>query len=362
MIRAAAKSFAPRLRLLTSWQRPCQSQRYQSSAAGGSSGGGAKLALVSIVTIAGAAGGTIAYANFDPEFRKLIQDNVPGSADVLTAILGTEEDDKPLQQPTSTAPPSKMKIQKPIEPVLKPKPVKKEPEKVVTPPPPPPPPPLPLPPPPSSPPVPVPVEEPPKIIEAVVEEDEACKDNTWLEFTLNEACKDTETKVETVLESSKASIDATRHHMALVRSLIDDTPKDEKRAWNEVFEAAAKKLEFMQETDKFLSEAKASLNETINAIEKGRKKSSQENNETVLKSAEQRAAMALGELENVVSALDSVKKEAKLIDEYRNLVEESRQQFEKEIEAILPGSNLSQKSGGALSEEELNIFMTHAYR
>merc|ERR1712050_751823 len=54
--------------------------------------------------------------------------------------------------------------------------------------------------------------------------------------------------------------------------------------------------------------------------------------------------------------------EAKLIDDYRNLVEEGRQQFQKEIEAILPGSKLSQSQSGGLSEEELNIFMTHAYR
>jgi len=58
--------------------------------------------------------------------------------------------------------------------------------------------------------------------------------------------------------------------------------------------------------------------------------------------------------------LDAVQKEAKLIDEYRGLVEEGRQQFQKEIEAILPGAKLS--GGGSLSEDELNIFMTHAYR
>jgi CRISPR/Cas system CMR-associated protein Cmr5 small subunit len=202
------------------------------------------------------------------------------------------------------------------------------------------------------------IAEPPKI--EPVPEPIIINDIKLAEVELDGACNDTEMKVKAVLESSKASINATRHHMALVRSLIDDTPKDEKRAWNEVFEAAAKKLESMQLTDKCLSEAKASLNDTINAIEQGRK-SAQDSE--ALKVAEQRAAAALGELENVVSSLDSVKKEAKLIDEYRNLVEESRQQFEKEIEAILPGSSLSQKSaGGALSEEELNIFMTHAYR
>ena len=50
------------------------------------------------------------------------------------------------------------------------------------------------------------------------------------------------------------------------------------------------------------------------------------------------------------------------MEDYRNLVEESRQQFQKEIEAILPERKIGKTGGGALSEEDLNIFMTHAYR
>ena len=60
--------------------------------------------------------------------------------------------------------------------------------------------------------------------------------------------------------------------------------------------------------------------------------------------------------------IDSVQKEAQLVEDYRNLVEESRQQFQKEIEAILPERKIGKTGGGTLSEEDLNIFLTHAYR
>jgi len=115
-----------------------------------------------------------------------------------------------------------------------------------------------------------------------------------------------------------------------------------KRAWNDVFEAANKKSELLKDTDQTLSDALKFVKDSV--------------------VADERKAASLAELEKVVSALDAVKKEAKLIDDYRNLVEEGRQQFQKEIEAILPGTNLSDSNQLRLSQEELNTFMTHAYR
>ena len=83
-------------------------------------------------------------------------------------------------------------------------------------------------------------------------------------------------------------------------------------------------------------------------------------NVDALKNADETTNSSLTKLEESITSLDTIQKEAKLIDAYRGLVEEGRQQFQKEIEAILPGAKLS--GGGSLSEDELNIFMTHAYR
>lgn len=181
-----------------------------------------------------------------------------------------------------------------------------------------------------------------------------------LELALEEACRDMNSKVAKAINASNASIDATRRHMELVKALMEDTaPKDEKKAWNEIFEAASKKSDLLKETDKFINDAKDALNMTIKSIEVGRKNSVTQNVEA-LKKADETTNSSLVKLEESITSLDAVQKEAKLIDEYRGLVEEGRQQFQKEIEAILPGAKLS--GGGSLSEDELNIFMTHAYR
>ena len=403
MIRAATRSLTCRPSILVG-QRGIPFVRHQSGSSGGGGAGGAgKVLVASFVTIAGLAGGTIGYAGYDSEFRLLVEDSVPGSKDVLDVILGDEtkvdisvppsklkkvdlsalppmpEIEKPPEIKTEaeekvvsevTAPEETPEIQTPE--VIAPEPIEVTPE-VITPE------------------VIVPeevidkVESETNIIEEptsdIVKEEEPSKNHVEeetativseevpeeeipaevakeqipaendiakdevaeLEATIEEACKLMEAKVKKVKECSQGSIDATKHHMALIQGVLDDSEtRDEKRAWNDVFEAANKKSELLKNTDQALSDALKFVKDCV--------------------VADERKAASLAELEKVVSALDAVKKEAKLIDDYRNLIEEGRQQFQKEIEAILPGTNLSDSNQLRLSEEELNIFMTHAYR
>ena len=403
MIRAATRSLTYRPSILVG-QRGIPFVRHQSGSSGGGGAGGAgKVLVASFVTIAGLAGGTIGYAGYDSEFRLLVEDSVPGSKDVLDVILGDEtkvdisvppsklkkvdlsalppmpEIEKPPESKTEaeekvvsevTAPEETPEIQTPE--VIAPEPTEVTPE-VITPE------------------VIVPeevidkVESETNIIEEptsdIVKEEEPSKNHVEeetativseevpeeeipaevakeeipaendiakdevaeLEATIEEACKLMEAKVKKVKECSQSSIDATKHHMALIQGVLDDSEtRDEKRAWNDVFEAANKKSELLKDTDQALSDALKFVKDCV--------------------VADEHKAASLAELEKVVSALDAVKKEAKLIDDYRNLIEEGRQQFQKEIEAILPGTNLSDSNQLRLSEEELNIFMTHAYR
>ena len=413
MIRAATRSLTCRPSILVG-QRRIPFVRHQSGSSGGGGAGGAgKVLVASFVTIAGLAGGTIGYAGYDSEFRLLVEDSVPGSKDVLDVILGDDNVDpgQPLPKKVDiSVPPSKLKvdlsalppmpeIEKPPDTEIKaeaeekvapevtapeatpeiqtpeviaPEPTEVTPE-IITPE------------------VIVPeevvakvesetnvVEEPTSDIvkeeepsknhveeetativseevpeveipaevakeEIPTEDDIAKNEAAELEATIEEACKLMEAKVKKVKECSQGSIDATKHHMALIQGVLDDSEtRDEKRAWNDVFEAANKKSELLKDTDQALSDALKFVKDSV--------------------VADERKAVSLAELEKVVSALDAVKREAKLIDDYRNLVEEGRQQFQKEIEAILPGTNLSDSNQLRLSEEELNIFMTHAYR
>ena len=339
--------------------------RSQSSASASGGGGGGKFVAFTTTALISAGVGTIAYASVSDEFRLTIENAVPGSKDLLDVVLGEKEDSKiPVRKPEPSSP-SKMKI-----PMTSTPPMPKL----------------------EAPPVPsAPISVPKKKESEAVSETKEEKDTSVeakisapstkiakevttkpatanipkaeivaLELALEEACRDMNSKVAKAINASNASIDATRRHMELVKALMEDTaPKDEKKAWNEIFEAASKKSDLLKETDKFINDAKDALNMTIKSIEVGRKNSVTQNVEA-LKKADETTNSSLVKLEESITSLDAVQKEAKLIDEYRGLVEEGRQQFQKEIEAILPGAKLS--GGGSLSEDELNIFMTHAYR
>jgi len=111
-----------------------------SGAAGGGGGGLGKLAFATVGSTAVAVGGTIGYAAFDPDFRKLVEDSVPGSSDVLGAILGDPDGPK---YTGLGVPPSKMKnlpitTDPPSLPITKkPAPTVSPPEDATNPPPPP---------------------------------------------------------------------------------------------------------------------------------------------------------------------------------------------------------------------------------
>ncbi len=53
--------------------------------------------------------------------------------------------------------------------------------------------------------------------------------------------------------------------------------------------------------------------------------------------------------------MESLQRESLIVDRYRDLIEEGRHQFQKEIAAILPHVNLNLKDGAHLTQDELNL-------
>ena len=77
--------------------------------------------------------------------------------------------------------------------------------------------------------------------------------------------------------------------------------------------------------------------------------------------AEEAANRALYQLEQSRARIAAVEAEARGMEQYRDLVEEGRQQFHREMASIMPDVKLGEKNS-KLTEDELNMFITHAYR
>jgi len=387
--------------------------RHASSLGKGGGGGGAgKVVAGTVLLTAGVGGGVVGYSAVDAEFRKLVQDTVPGSEDLLDMVLGSSTITPVVVKPV----PSKLKISGPVvvtkpkeEPAkleddqpTKPVEVKSEvpqveevPAPVLEPPPPQPPvedpapveapPPVevpapveaPAPEPVAQPPPPAPVvmeesvpAEPEPVEKAAVQTEEVHElsaeltpdvENSSLEQVLKELCKEMKSATSTAVEGYDMSSDAVISHINIMQKVLESNlaTRDE-NAWNQVFEAASAKSDALRFAELTEKEANAAIRNVLESIDAGRKNKSTATNPQLIV-AEEAANRALYHLEQAKAKIAAVEGEARVVEQYRDLVEEGRQQFHREMASIMPDVKLGE-SDSKLTEDELNMFITHAYR
>merc|ERR1719495_1450517 len=158
------------------------------------------------------------------------------------------------------------------------------------------------------------------------------------------------TTVDNAVSGYEVSSDAVLNHINIMQKVLESnlTVKDD-AAWNEMFEAAVAKSDATKAAEIKEREAIAAIDNVIESIAAGRKNRTTSTNPALLV-AEEEANRAIYQLE-----------EAKVMEEYRELVEAGKQQFQKEMASIMPDVKLGEQSG-KLTEDELNMFITHAYR
>ena len=361
----------------------------------------------------GAVGGVLGYCAVDEDFRRTVETNVPGSDDILNTILGEKTPAKPSTPPPP--PPSKLKIKSPVvmtKPKDEPKPleatvaetkpapaapvpvekakevpapsVEEEKPKTILPVPPPPPPveKIPEPEPEVEKPKPVKTEET-KVVEAAVEEkveqseapvevkEEAAPvaapdqthdiENSSLELMLDELCHEMEDGVKAAVEDYSVAAGAITTHISIMEKVLESnvSVKDE-TAWNEMFAAARNKSEKNRSAELSNKKAQAAIANVIESVKAGRNNKMTAINPKLI-AAEEAANKASYQLDQAKVKISSIQSEARIMEEYREVVEAGRQEFQKEIASIMPDVKLGEQNS-KLTEEELNMFITHAYK
>jgi len=398
-----SKGTAPKL-----LRRPGSSIQYNvrhASSGGGGSGGKFVGAVIGLSAVGAA--GVVGYSSVDLEFRKMVEANIPGSDQVLDAVLGEKTPPAPVKPIT---PPSKLKIGSPIV-YTKPKeekPVKTEAKPAVTedavvakteekkesskpsvapmtvPSPP-----LETPPqekipekkqepkieveqPKESKPEPV-TEKPlaPRAVkeskpEGVNEEKPAAEpshdiENSSLELMLGELCQEMNDSVNAMIEDLDAAAKATAGHIELMEKVLESSvsAKDESK-WNEMFSAAQNKSEKNKNAENSEKKVKQAMANVAESIAAGRKNKITSTNPKLLE-AEESVNKAIYNIDQAKVRRASVESQAKIMEDYRDIVEAGREEFHKEMASIMPDVRPGEKNG-KLTEEELNMFITHAYR
>merc|ERR1719150_851487 len=186
-------------------------------------------------------------------------------------------------------------------------------------------------------------------------------DNSSLETVLEELTKEMKSTVDNAVSGYEVSSDAVLNHINIMQKVLESnlTVKDD-AAWNEMFEAAVAKSDATKAAEIKEREAIASIDNVIESIAAGRKNRTTSTNPALLV-AEEEANRAIYQLDQAKVKGTAIQGEAKVMEEYRELVEAGKQQFQKEMASIMPDVKLGEQSG-KLTEDELNMFITHAYR
>ena len=186
-------------------------------------------------------------------------------------------------------------------------------------------------------------------------------ENSSLELMLGELCQEMQDVVRVTVDDMDAAAKAVGVHIQLMEKVLESniSAKDES-AWNEMFIAAKTKSDKNRTAENSEKRAKVAIANVVESIAAGRKNKITATNPKIL-AAEEAANKALYTMDQAKVKRASVESEAKIMEEYRDLVEASKEEFQKEMASIMPDVRLGEKHG-KLTEEELNMFITHAYR
>ncbi|VDM41309.1 unnamed protein product [Toxocara canis] len=307
-----------------------------------------KLVVTSAVTAA-AAGCTVVYAYVDPHFRVKVEETVPYSKDVFNYVIGgsslghTKQQMSELKDRVMRAMPQpKKKVEEGEQSLLKISPLppiqKSSKSSAVV--------------------EPVDVTALPKEIlpQEPISVEFRAKKNKELEDCLKAALASSTTKVQVATDAKVATIAAINEHSALMKKNVDDAQNAD---WEKVAQAL-QKVEKLSRTDS-LDEINARnyLDNVRKVVSDGRACEVTRDN-PLLANATETVNKLSQQLDELNSLVERSRSESRIMNQYKDLIEKSRQQFAQELKSILPNVDIHAKDS-KLTEDELNALIAHAH-
>jgi len=178
---------------------------------------------------------------------------------------------------------------------------------------------------------------------------------------LSELCQMMEDAVRAaVTEFDGYSAEVVNHINLMLKVMELNLAVKDEDAWNEMFLAAQSKSEKAKSVELKEREALIAITKVMDNIANWRKDCINSDNQE-LDLAEENANVMIYQIDQAKAKVEAVQTEALAMEKFHDLVEAGKEEFHKEMASIMPDVELGQKSG-KLSEYELNMFITHAYK
>lgn len=295
------------------------------------------------------AGGTIAYAYVDPSFRSQLEISIPYSKELFAYTIG----ERSLGQTKQHVNDLKERV---IKAIPQPKKKAEETEKPL----------LTI--------EPLPETYKPSTLNAVVDpvdvtalpeeirppehvsSDMRAVKNQELEDSLKAALVSATAKVQTATDAKLVTISAINEHSNLVKKNVDDAQNAD---WDKVARAleGVEKLSHDDALDEI--DARNYLDSVRKLIGDGRANATTQTNPLLTNATE--TVNKLGhQLDEMNTLIDKSRSESRVINQYKDLIEKSRQQFAQELKSILPNVDIHARDS-KLTEDELNALIAHAH-
>jgi len=181
------------------------------------------------------------------------------------------------------------------------------------------------------------------------------------DVVLVDMCNYIEEIAACVVSDYEASSDAVMAHTNLLQNMLDSdqTPSDD-TVWDEMFITARAKTEAAKAAETREQEALEAITKAVDLITAEKKDETVTSNSELMV-AEETANRAIFMMEQAKAKNAALRSEATVMEECGELLKVGREQFHKEMSSIMPDVKLGEKNG-TLTEFELNMFITHAYK
>eukprot|EP00092_Neocalanus_flemingeri_P054071 GFUD01063666.1.p1 GENE.GFUD01063666.1~~GFUD01063666.1.p1 ORF type:complete len:1125 (-),score=395.18 GFUD01063666.1:153-3527(-) len=178
--------------------------------------------------------------------------------------------------------------------------------------------------------------------------------------SLEELMVEMQELVASAISETEASTDSVTTHVNVMQKVLELnlTVKDDS-AWNEMFLAAQDRSEKAEAAELREKEALVAITNVMESINDQKNNGISTDSDLVV--AEEAANNAIYQMDKAKDMRALAENEAKVMENYKDLVDAGKEQLHKEMASIMPDVNLGEKNG-QLTEYELNIFITHAYK
>ena len=142
----------------------------------------------------------------------------------------------------------------------------------------------------------------------------------------------------------------------MLKKAVDDGPHAN---WETVSESLLKAEKLAKKDMSDEMDSRNYIDSLRKIINDGRSNPNTANNPLLLNAVETANKFGL-QLDELNSLVQKSRNESRVLNQYKDLIDKSRQQFSLELKAILPEVDLNAKDN-KLSEDELNALIAHAH-